>query len=111
MAHNLREADDDYIPPELIGLREPITPEHFEELCSYNRKLRLELTSTGQLIVIPHADLESGRRNANLTYQLGIWGKQDGTGVCFGSSGAFALPNGAIRMADASWVNAKSGTV
>ena len=102
MSHNLTPSDD-YIPPELIGLRGPITPDQFEELCSLNRKLRLELTSTGELIIMPPTGAETGRRNSNLTYQLEAWARTDGTGVCFGCDTMFVLPNGACRSPDASW--------
>ena len=46
----------------------------------------------------------TGMRNANLTTQLAIWAKQDATGVCFGNTAGFILPNNAIREPDASWV-------
>ena len=101
MSHNLTPPDDAYIPPELIGAR--MTPEQFEEVCRKYRKLRLELTSTGELIAMPPNGLESGRRNANLISQLVAWSQGDGSGVCFGSSAIFALTNGAWRMPDASW--------
>ena len=39
---------------------------------------------------------EGDRRNFEIIVQLGIWTKQDGTGVGFGSSGGFTLPNGAV---------------
>ena len=104
VSHNLTPSDDDYIPPELIGLREPITPEQFEELCSRNRKLRLELTSTGELIIMPPTGFETSRRNSNLTYQLEAWSRMDGTGVCCDSGVIFVLPNGACRSPDASWI-------
>ena len=32
------------------------------------------------------------------------WTKQDKTGVCFGNTGGFVLPNTAIRSPDASWI-------
>ena len=103
MSHNPTRSDY-YIPSELMDLREPITPEQFEELCSHNRKLRLELTSTGELIIMPPTGAETGVRNADLTYQLMAWTKKDGTGVCFDSSTGFILPNGAGRSPDGSWV-------
>ena len=104
MAHNLTQIKDDaYIPPELIGAQ-GVTPEQFEELCRKYRKLRLELTSTGELIVMPPTGSETGRLNFNLTSQLGAWFGQHGSGACFGSSAGFTLPNGAIRSPDASWI-------
>ena len=95
------------IPSELIALtHECVTPEQFERLCgeSRYRELRLELTSTGELIVMPPTGSETGRQNFNLTYQLGAWSKQDGAGVCFGNNAGFTLPNGAIRSPDAAWI-------
>jgi Uma2 family endonuclease len=74
------------------------------ELSSLNDDLRLELTAEGELIVMTPAGGESGRRNFELTVQLGTWTKRDGTGVAFDSSTGFTLPNGAIRAPDASWV-------
>jgi Uma2 family endonuclease len=105
MAHSLTQSmDDAYIPPELMDVTQRVTPEQFEQLCRKYRKLRLELTSTGELIVMPPTGSETGRLNSNLTYQLEAWSRQDGTGVCFGNTAGFTLPNGAIRSPDASWV-------
>ena len=95
---------DDLIPPELISLTESVTPEQFERLCQEYSDLRLELTSTGELIVMPGTGFKTGVRNANLTRQLGTWAIKDGSGVCCDSSTIFALPNGARRSPDASWV-------
>src|ERR1051325_1141748 len=103
MSRNLTEPDDDYVPPDLIGLTRPVTPEQFERLCRKHRKLRLELTSTGELIVMPPVGLQTSRRNANLTYQLEAWSRTDGGGVSFASCTGFALPNNALRSPDASW--------
>ena len=103
MSHNLTRPDL-HIPADRIGLTQSITPEHFERLCRKYRDLRLELTSTGELIIMPPTGLQTGRRNSNLTYQLEAWARTDGSGVCFDSSTLFALPNGAIRSPDASWV-------
>jgi Uma2 family endonuclease len=105
MARNLTQPDYD-IPPELTGLTHSlVTPEQFEQLCAEYREMRLELTSTGELIVMPPTGSETGRRASSLTYQLEAWCRQDGGGVVFGSSAGFTLPNGAIRSPDASWIN------
>jgi Uma2 family endonuclease len=103
MARNLTQPEYD-IPPELIGLSQPITAEQFEELCGKYRELRLELTSTGELKIMPPTGSETDIRNADLTYQLVAWCKQNGIGVCFGSNAGFTLPNGAIRSPDGAWI-------
>jgi Uma2 family endonuclease len=92
------------IPADLANLTKVITPERFEELCRDHSDLRLELTSTGELIVMPPAGNNTSMRNANLTYQLAAWARKDGTGVCFDSSTIFALPNNARRSPDAAWL-------
>jgi Uma2 family endonuclease len=104
MVRTLTELDYP-IPPELIALtHQSVTPEQFERLCDEYRELRLELTSTGELIVMPPTGSETGRSNSNLTYQLEAWSRQNGTGVCFGNNAGFTLPNGAIRSPDGSWI-------
>jgi len=104
MARNLTQPDQYILPEELLSLRQPVTPEQFEQLCSEYDDLRLELTSTGELIVMPPTGSLTGKRNFDLIYQLGVWSKENGNGVCFGTDAGFILPNGAIRGSDASWV-------
>ena len=104
MAHSLTQTDEYTLPEELLGLRGPVTPEQFEELCGKYDELRLELTSTGELIVMPPTGTLTGKRNFDLTYQLGAWCREQSSGICFGADTGFTLPNGAIRGPDASWV-------
>ncbi|WP_017658943.1 Uma2 family endonuclease [Baaleninema simplex] len=83
-----------------------VTQEQFEALAAANRDLRLERTAKGELIVMPPAGGESGRRNFSLTAQLGIWVEtHPDLGEGFDSSTGFILPNGAIRSPDAAWVS------
>lgn len=81
-----------------------LTPERFLQLCSDNRDLRMELTAQQELLIQPPAPSLTGWRNAQLTYQLAAWAERAGTGIVFDSSTGFALPNGAIRSPDASWL-------
>lgn len=93
-------------PPLVLRLRPVIelTRDRLLELSSLNKDLQLELTAKGELVVMPPEGTETGGRNQELAGQLWIWTKQDGTGVAFGSSTGFTLPNGAVRSPDASWV-------
>ncbi|HEY9402511.1 MAG TPA: Uma2 family endonuclease [Pyrinomonadaceae bacterium] len=81
-----------------------LTDERFLKLCQDNRDLRLEMTAKGELIIMGPTATETGRRNAGLNFQLYLWARQDGTGVCFDSSAGFTLPNGAKVSPDASWI-------
>lgn len=81
-----------------------MTDVEFFRFCQLNRDWRIERTHDGDLIVMPPASSDSGRRNFSLTAQLAAWSRNDGTGVGFDSSAGFRLPNGATRSPDASWV-------
>ena len=87
------------IPP---GFR--VTPEQFEQLADAEQLARLELTENGELIVMSPTGGEAGRKNRRLTQQMGNWTDRDGTGEAFDSSTIFALPNGARRSPDVSWI-------
>jgi Uma2 family endonuclease len=81
-----------------------LTADQFEQLCRDNRDLRLELSSSGELIVMPPTGSKTGQRNFSLTSQLGSWVLKNGTGVGFDSSTGFTLPDGAIVSPDGSWI-------
>ena len=81
-----------------------MTDDEFFALCQLNRDLRLERNAEGDIKVMPPTGGETGNRNAEITGQLVIWTKQDGTGAAFDSSTGFKLPNGADRSPDATWV-------
>ena len=81
-----------------------LTEDEFYEFCQLNKDLRIELTSEGDLIIVPPTGTKSGNRNFKLTVSFGVWAEKDGTGVGFDSSSLFTLPNGAKRSPDLSWV-------
>ncbi len=81
-----------------------ITPEQFEQLANYEQEARLELTASGELIIMSPTGGSAGRKNRRLTQKLGNWTDKDGTGEAFDSSTVFVLPNGARKSPDASWI-------
>jgi Uma2 family endonuclease len=81
-----------------------LTHEQFYELCKVNQDLRLERSSTGELILMPPTGWESGKRNADFTANVTLWNRQAQLGVVFDSSTGFSLPNGADRSPDVAWV-------
>jgi Uma2 family endonuclease len=81
-----------------------MTDDQFFDFCQVNSDFRIERNHLGDLLIMAPTGAETDGRNFNLIVQLGIWTKQDGTGVGFGSSGGFTLPNGAVRSPDAAWI-------
>jgi Uma2 family endonuclease len=94
------------IHPVVLQLRPVInlTDDQLFELCQLNGDWRIEYTAQGELIVMPPTGGETSNRNAEITFQVQSWARQDQTGVAFDSSGGFKLPNGATRSPDAAWV-------
>jgi len=81
-----------------------LNDEQFYQLCRQNPDLKFERHATGELIIMPPTGGESGRRNAELATDLGIWNRKAGLGVVFDSSTGFKLPNRADRSPDVAWV-------
>lgn len=91
--------------PFKLNLQETkLTEDQFVRLCQENPDLRIELTTQGELVIMPPTGLESGRRNIRLARRLDTWTEAEGSGIAFDSSTLFTLPNGAKRSPDASWV-------
>ena len=81
-----------------------LTDDLLAALSSQNDALRLERNAQGELEILPPTLPTTGNQNFNISVDLGIWARRDGTGVAFDSSTGFTLPNGAVRSPDASWI-------
>ncbi|MGG6264444.1 Uma2 family endonuclease [Leptolyngbya sp. AN03gr2] len=81
-----------------------LTDDEFLNFCQQNPDLRIESTAEGALIVMPPTGGGSGKRNADLTVDVGLWNRQTNLGVVFDSSTVFKLPNEARRSPDVAWI-------
>jgi Uma2 family endonuclease len=83
-----------------------VTAEQFDLLCQANPDLRLELTSTGKLIVMAPTFGESGEKNFSLIGQVWAWNEKIELGKAFDSSTGYDfLAIGGGRMSpDVSWI-------
>ena len=88
-------------------LLKKMSEQEFYEFCRLNPELSLELTSEGDLIIMPPTGGKSGVRNATLGARLTTWALENKSGKAFDSSTVFTLPNGAKRSPDFSWVRTK----
>lgn len=84
-----------------------MSEQEFYEFCQLNPDLSLELTSEGDLIIMPPTGGKTGARNAILGARLTIWALENKDGRSFDSSTVFTLPNGAKRSPDFAWVSNK----
>ncbi|MEC4985887.1 MAG: Uma2 family endonuclease [Oscillatoria sp. PMC 1068.18] len=90
--------------PSSLKLNLDLTDKQFFQLCRNNRDFRFERTATGELIIMPPTGGITGDRNADLTFQLRAWSRQNNLGKSFDSSTGFQLPNKANRSPDAAWI-------
>ena len=81
-----------------------MTAKEYFDFCMANPDLRLEQSSTGEIIVMSPTGGWSSGRNSQITMQLAVWAEKDGTGMAFDSNAEFRLPGGSARSPDASWV-------
>ena len=81
-----------------------ITDEQFYQLCSQNPEIQFERTAHQELIIMSPTGGGTGKRNSEILIELGIWNRQQKSGVFFDSSTGFILPNGSIRSPDVAWI-------
>ena len=87
------------LPPDLH-----LTDDQFYAFCRLNRELRIERTAQGGLVIMAPAGGDSSDKNAEITMQLRLWAKRDGTGEPSILRRAPASQR-RDRAPDASWVN------
>jgi Uma2 family endonuclease len=82
-----------------------LTDDEYWAFCVANPDLKVELTSEGEIVIVPPPGGESDFRNLSVTTSLDLWARQDGRGKAFGPSVQFRLPDGSARSPDAAWVS------
>jgi Uma2 family endonuclease len=97
---------EDYTLPLVLRTRPvlDLTEDQFFAFCQLNGDLQIERNAEGDLEIMAPAGWQSGVRNAEITLQLALWAKRDGSGVVTDSSGGYRLPNTAVRGPDAAWI-------
>lgn len=61
-----------------------LSDDEFYEFCRANADLRIERNVNGELMVMPPTGGETGRRNASIIVQLGIWNEYIENGARLG---------------------------
>jgi len=91
--------------PFLLRWKNPpdLSTEELLEFSEINDPLQIERECDGSLLIMSPTGLTTGDRNADLTMQLRLWAKRDGSGVAADSSVGYELPNRSLRGPDASW--------
>ncbi|MEZ4904954.1 MAG: Uma2 family endonuclease [Spirosomataceae bacterium] len=91
--------------PVLLELPHEMDDQAFYAFCRRNDQLRLERNPDGTIIIMPNTGGKTGKRNADINFELVLWNREYQKGVVFDSSTAFKLPNFAVRSPDAAWIS------
>lgn len=81
-----------------------INDEKFYQLCRHNPELNLERNQKGEIIIMSPTGGETGKKNAELIIDFGMWNRQYKLGVIFDSSTCFKLPKGSNRSPDVAYL-------
>ncbi len=79
--------------------------EEFFDFCMANKKLRIERDKHGNIIIMPPLTGNSAYREDEVFVEIKNWHRKIDSGMTYGSSAGFILPNGATRSPDASWTS------
>ena len=82
-----------------------MTDDQFAEFCAMNDDLRIERNCEGVIEIMPPVSLETGSKELDIGTDLNLWARADGSGIAGSPSVGYTLPNGSVRMPDASWVS------
>jgi Uma2 family endonuclease len=91
--------------PAYLRLPRPMNDQEFLRLCVINSELRIEQEENGEILVMSPVGLRGGAVEQAVGSQLSQWANTNGRGMTFSPSTGFRLPNGLVKMADASWVS------
>jgi Uma2 family endonuclease len=78
----------------------------FADFCQHNRQSpwQFELSSEGEIIIMPPTMFPSGSHENDLATDLRIWSRKFG-GVSTGASAGFLLPDQSVLSPDAAWIS------
>ena len=82
-----------------------LTDRQLEKLFADNSDLQFEVTAKGELVIMAPSGDPVSVKETELVRQVSNWAKVDSTGIAYGTSGGFRMPNGALFVPDVSWVN------
>lgn len=99
-------ADTGLLNPLLLNINSlELTDRQLEKLFADNGGLQFEVTAKGELVIMAPSGEYVAERENELAAQVRNWAKEDGTGISYGATGGFRLPNGALYGPEVSWVN------
>lgn len=85
--------EERYKVPLYLPDKEEMSREEFFQFCAANKHLRIERDEQNQILIMPPAGGESGRKHIKIAFAIEEWNRK-----------RFELPDGSMRSPDAAWI-------
>lgn len=93
--------DEVFLPATLTA--PPMNDEEFVEFCAQYPDFFIEVSSEGDILIMPPGDFLTSAQVGEIYFQLTLWSRAHRGGWVTESSAGFVLPNGARRSPDVAW--------
>ncbi len=91
--------------PLRLRFEHPVSDEDLQRFCANNEQVQVERDANGDLVLMSPVGFDRGGAENDVAYELTAWARQDSRGRAFAANTGYRLPDGSLRMADASWVS------
>lgn len=82
-----------------------MSDEEFFSFCLENKNIKIERDENHQILFMPPEGNFTANDNFKIALKLGTWIEKNETGIGFGTSVGFTLPDTSVRSPDVAWVS------
>lgn len=89
-----------------IPTMDTMNDDEFFAFCEANRRngMQFERDEHGHIIFMPPTGSIGGSRDLDIAFEIKYWAKQNKTGIAFGPTTGFTLPEKSIKSPDVAWI-------
>ena len=91
--------------PIILRPSSPLSDDELIALSRRNKPYRIEKNAHGDLVVMTPVGRRGGKRKEEVSFQLGLWTREDGRGEPDGPNTGWNLPDSSTLSPDASWTS------
>lgn len=84
---------------------EHMTDNEFFSFCVQNKHIKIERDENHQILFMPPEGNFTANNNFEIAFELATWIKKNKSGLGFGTSVGFTLPDNSVRSPDVAWVS------
>lgn len=89
------------MPPQI----DHMSDDEFFSFCIQNKHIKIERDENHQILIMPPEGNIVAAANFDIAFELATWIKKNKSGLGFGTSVGFTLPDSSVRSPDVAWVS------